>query len=120
MSRRLVIKGQLERADFALRMALDIELSSPIGLMGATGAGKTTLLRVLAGLEPSFCGRITFCGQVWSDTGDASAGFIPAHQRGVGVAFQDSRLLPASTVRGNLMFASHVLLAAAMTLARLA
>jgi molybdate transport system ATP-binding protein len=73
--------------------------------MGATGAGKTTLLRVIAGLEPSFRGRITFCDEVWSDTGDASARFIPPHQRGVGVAFQDSRLLPARTVRGNLLFA---------------
>lgn len=117
MSRRLVIEGQLERADFVLRMALDIELSSPVGLMGATGAGKTTLLRVLAGLEPSFCGRITFCGQVWSDTGDASAGFIPAHQRGVGVAFQDSRLLPARTVRGNLIFASRRAKEGGLTLA---
>ena len=105
MSRRLVIEGQLERADFALQLALDIELSSPVGLMGATGAGKTTLLRVIAGLEPSFRGRITFCDEVWSDTGDASARFIPPHQRGVGVAFQDSRLLPARTVRGNLLFA---------------
>ena len=105
MSRRLVIEGQLERADFALQLALDIELSSPVGLMGATGAGKTTLLRVIAGLEPSFRGRITFCDEVWSDTGDASARFVPPHQRGVGVAFQDSRLLPARTVRGNLLFA---------------
>jgi molybdate transport system ATP-binding protein len=100
-----VIEGQLERADFALQLALDIELSSPVGLMGATGAGKTTLLRVIAGLEPSFRGRITFCDEVWSDTGDASARFVPPHQRGVGVAFQDSRLLPARTVRGNLLFA---------------
>jgi molybdate transport system ATP-binding protein len=105
MSRRLVIEGQLERADFALQLALDIELSSPVGLMGATGAGKTTLLRVIAGLEPSFRGRITFCDEVWSDTGDASARFVPPHQRGVGVAFQDSRLLPARTVRGYLLFA---------------
>ena len=73
--------------------------------MGATGAGKTTLLRVIAGLEPSFRGRITFCDEVWSDTGDASARFVPPHQRCVGVAFQDSRLLPARTVRGNLLFA---------------
>ena len=105
MSHRLVMEGQLERADFTLRLALDIEVSSPVGLMGATGAGKTTLLRVLAGLEPAFRGRITFCDEVWSDSGGTSAGFIPPHQRGVGVAFQDSRLLPMRTVRENLVFA---------------
>ena len=117
MSRRLVIEGQLERADFALKLSLDFELSSPVGLMGATGAGKTTLLRVLAGLEPSFRGRIIFCDAVWSDSADASAGFIPPHQRRVGVAFQDSRLLPARTVRGNLMFAMRRAKEGGLTLA---
>lgn len=105
MSHRLVIDGQLERADFVLKLALDIDLSLPVGLMGATGAGKTTLLRILAGLEPGFRGRIAFCGEAWSDTTRASACFIPTHQRGVGLAFQDSRLLPGRTVRGNLAFA---------------
>ena len=117
MSRRLVIEGQLERADFALKLALEFELSSPVGLMGATGAGKTTLLRVLAGLEPSFRGRITFCDEVWSDTEDASACFIPPHQRRVGIAFQDSRLLPARTVRGNLVFAMRRAREGGLTLA---
>ena len=77
MSRRLVIDGQLKRADFVLNLALDIELSLPVGLMGATGAGKTTLLRVLAGLEPGFRGRITFCNEVWSDTRDTPSLFHP-------------------------------------------
>ena len=117
MSRQLVIEGQLERADFVLKLALEFDLSSPIGLMGATGAGKTTLLRVLAGLEPSFRGRITFCDEVWSDTADASAGFVPPHQRRVGIAFQDSRLLPARTVRGNLLFAMRRAREGGLTLA---
>jgi molybdate transport system ATP-binding protein len=117
MSRRLVIEGQLERADFALKLALEFELSSPVGLMGATGAGKSTWLRVLAGLEPSFRGRITFCDEVWSDTEDASACFIPPHQRRVGIAFQDSRLLPARTVRGNLVFAMRRAREGGLTLA---
>ena len=107
MSRRLVIEGQLERADFALKLALEFDLSSPVGLMGPTGAGKTTLLRVLAGLEPSFRGRITFCDEVWSDTADVSAGFIPPHQRRVGIAFQDSRLLPARTTHCEHQIPSH-------------
>ena len=117
MSRQLVIEGQLERADFVLKLALEFDLSSPVGLMGATGAGKTTLLRVLAGLEPSFRGRITFCDEVWSDTADASACFIPPHQRRVGIAFQDSRLLPARTVRGNLVFAMRRAREGGLTLA---
>ena len=117
MSRRLVIEGQLERTDFALKLALEFDLSSPVGLMGPTGAGKTTLLRVLAGLEPSFRGRITFCDEVWSDTADVSAGFIPPHQRRVGIAFQDSRLLPARTVRGNLVFAMRRAREGGLTLA---
>ncbi len=117
MSHRLMIDGQLERADFVLKLTLDIDMSLPVGLMGATGAGKTTLLRVLAGLEPCFHGRITFCDEIWSDTTRAPARFIPAHQRSVGVAFQDSRLLPARTVRGNLVFAMHRAREGGLTLA---
>ncbi|GIR70604.1 MAG: hypothetical protein CM15mP74_18550 [Halieaceae bacterium] len=32
---------------------------------------------------------------------------VPTHQRGLGVAFQDSRLLPGRTVENNLNFATQ-------------
>ena len=105
MSRQLIIKGCLRRARFTLVLDLDVDLTEPLGILGATGAGKTTLLRVIAGLEPDFSGRVEFCGEIWHD-GDHSDQ-VPTHQRGLGVVFQDGRLLPERTVERNLAFAQQ-------------
>ena len=64
MSRQLIIKGCLRRARFTLDLDLDVDLTQPLGILGATGAGKTTLLRVISGLEPDFSGRVEFCGEI--------------------------------------------------------
>ena len=105
MSRQLIIKGCLRRARFKLDLDLDLDLTQPLGILGATGAGKTTLLRVIAGLEPDFSGQVEFCGEIWHD-GDHSDQ-VPTHQRGLGVVFQDGRLLPERTVERNLAFAQQ-------------
>jgi molybdate transport system ATP-binding protein len=103
MSKQLVIEGSLQRARFKLEIDLRIDLSDALGIMGATGAGKTTLLRVIAGLERDFFGRVEFCGDLWHDGNQFDR--VPTHQRGLGVVFQDSRLLPGRTVESNLAFA---------------
>ena len=105
MSHQLIIKGSLRRARFTLDLDLAVDLSKPLGIMGATGAGKTTLLRVIAGLERDFSGRVEFCGEVWHDGDQFDR--MPTHQRGLGVVFQDGRLLPGRTVESNLAFAQQ-------------
>ena len=103
MSHQLIIKGSLRRARFTLDLDLNVDLTKPLGIMGATGAGKTTLLRVIAGLEPDFSGQVEFCGEIWHDGEHPDQ--VPTHQRGLGVVFQDGRLLPGRTVESNLAFA---------------
>ena len=105
MSGQLIIKGCLRRARFTLDLDLDVDLTQPLGILGATGAGKTTLLRVIAGLEPDFSGQVEFCGEIWHDGDHPDQ--VPTHQRGLGVVFQDGRLLPGRTVERNLAFAQQ-------------
>ena len=107
MSARLQIAGQLVRDGFSVELSLDVDLSEPLGVLGPTGAGKTTLLRIIAGLEPDFRGRVevTVDGHrhIWAELDQGER--VPVHRRGVGVVFQDSRLLPGRTVRANLEYA---------------
>ena len=69
-------------------------------VMGPSGSGKSSLFAFLAGfLDPVF----NASGQVLVDGVDVTA--KPAHQRHLGLLFQDPILFPHMDVAGNLMFA---------------
>lgn len=70
-------------------------------LLGGSGCGKTTVLRCIAGFETLGEGEIRLSGRVLADAAMA----VPAHQREVGMVFQDYALFPHLSVRGNLEFA---------------
>ena len=72
------------------------------GVFGASGAGKTTLLHLIAGLITPSAGTIRLGDEVLFDA--ASGINLPVHRRRVGVVFQDDRLFPHLTVRGNLLY----------------
>jgi molybdate transport system ATP-binding protein len=98
------------QARIALRypgFELGVDLRLPAGgvsaLFGPSGSGKTTCLRCFAGLEPGCEGRIVVGGEVWQDS--AAGRFVPPHRRPYGFVFQDARLFPHLTVRGNLRYA---------------
>jgi molybdate transport system ATP-binding protein len=85
---------------------LDAEFATPTpgvtALFGRSGCGKTTLVNVLAGLQPAR-GRIALDDAVWLDSGRGID--VPAEKRRIGYVFQDARLFPHYTVRGNLLYA---------------
>jgi ABC-type nitrate/sulfonate/bicarbonate transport system ATPase subunit len=85
-------------ADFRL----DIAPGSVIALSGPSGIGKSTLLRLIAGIDRDFTGSIAVDG-------------IPAHQAPPpGFVFQDPRLLPWLTTRGNIRAAAPAMTSAAV------
>jgi molybdate transport system ATP-binding protein len=93
----------LARGAFNLIARFETPASGVTALFGPSGAGKSMLLSALAGLNRIEQGRISLGGRVLDDV---AAGLrIPPHQRGVGLVFQDARLLPHLSVRGNLAYA---------------
>ncbi|CAG0960654.1 sulfate transport system ATP-binding protein [Methylophilaceae bacterium] len=95
------ISASLLRPKFTLQAELKID-QRVTGLFGPSGSGKSTLLNILAGLVRPDHGSI-LVDQV--PLFDSAAGIdVAVHRRHVGLVFQDSRLFPHMTVRGNLEY----------------
>lgn len=71
-------------------------------LFGRSGAGKTTIVNALAGLVRPDRGRIVVAGETLfsSDAGIDR----PTERRRLGYVFQEARLFPHFSVRGNLVY----------------
>lgn len=67
-------------------LSLTIPLDKPVVIAGRSGCGKTTLLRILAGLDRDFEGTIEG---------------VPER---ISFMFQEDRLLPWQSVKGNIEF----------------
>ncbi|MHA5052838.1 ABC transporter ATP-binding protein [Streptomyces sp. SD15] len=78
--------------------AVDLEAAEHeiVCVLGPSGSGKSTLLRTVAGLQALDGGRVLLGGR--------DQGGVPAHQRGVGLMFQDHQLFPQRDVGGNVAF----------------
>ena len=73
-----------------------------VALFGPSGAGKTSVLNAVAGLLRPAAGRIAVAGRVLFDS--ASGINLRPEQRACGYVFQDARLFPHQSVRGNLLY----------------
>ncbi|MGW4884056.1 ABC transporter ATP-binding protein [Streptomyces murinus] len=78
--------------------AVDLEVAEHevVCVLGPSGSGKSTLLRAVAGLQSLDAGRVSLAGR--------DQGGVPAHQRGVGLMFQDHQLFPQRDVGANVAF----------------
>ncbi|MBX3687807.1 cell division ATP-binding protein FtsE [Dokdonella sp.] len=80
------------------------ELSFEVGtgeiafVTGHSGAGKSTLLKLVSLAERPTRGQITVNGR---DLARVRSGAIPLHRRGIGMVFQDHRLLTDRSVFDN-------------------
>jgi len=74
-------------------------------IFGASGAGKTTLVNLIAGLATPERGTISIDGDALFDS-DRGIN-LPASRRRIGYVFQDGRLFPHYSVRGNLLYGAR-------------
>ncbi|MBQ2614742.1 MAG: cell division ATP-binding protein FtsE [Clostridia bacterium] len=86
-------------------LSVKIEKGEFVFLIGATGAGKSTLMKLLLREEVADDGQVLINGQ---DVKKLRGRNIPKFRRGIGVVFQDFRLLPDRTVYENIAFAMQV------------
>ncbi len=73
-----------------------------VALFGRSGAGKTSLVNMLAGLSRPDSGRIEIEGVTVFDSSHGVD--LPPERRRIGYVFQEGRLFPHMTVRGNLTY----------------
>ncbi|MEY2953956.1 MAG: hypothetical protein RLZZ401_2043 [Pseudomonadota bacterium] len=87
----------------------DVSFRLPAGdigaLIGPSGCGKTTLLRAVAGLEAMTGGEVRLKGDVVGAPGVHRT----AHDRRIGMVFQDYALFPHLDVQSNVAFGIHEL-----------
>jgi molybdate transport system ATP-binding protein len=98
----LSVDISLVRGNFRLEAAFSAQTPGVTALFGRSGCGKTTLVNLIAGLIRAGRGRIALGEQVWFDSG--SGVDVPAERRHIGYVFQDARLFPHYSVRGNLLY----------------
>jgi molybdate transport system ATP-binding protein len=79
----------------SFELAVSLEVSRTVALVGPSGAGKTSVLRVAAGLVDG--GRVAYDGEDWTE--------LPPERRRVGFVFQDYALFPHLSVRANVAYA---------------
>lgn len=81
---------------FMRGIALSVDASEIVAILGPSGSGKSTLLGEIAGVVPTPAGRVLVDGV---DITDA-----PIHTRGVGLIFQEPLLFPHLDVSGNIAY----------------
>jgi ABC-type Fe3+/spermidine/putrescine transport system ATPase subunit len=77
-------------------VSLSVAEGEMFTLLGPSGCGKTTLLRLIAGFYAADEGAIRFNERV--------VNAVPAHERGIGMVFQNYALWPHMTVFENVAY----------------
>jgi cell division transport system ATP-binding protein len=87
-------------------VTIDIEKGDFIFIVGPSGAGKSTFIKLLFREELPTSGSLYVNGR---NVAELDRDEIPYLRRGLGIVFQDFRLLPNKTVYENVAFAMEVI-----------
>lgn len=87
-------------------VSLEIDRGEFVFLVGASGSGKSTFIRLVLKEDSASRGGVYVAGQ---NVANIPSWRVPRLRRGIGVVFQDFRLLPNKTVFSNVAFAMQVI-----------
>ncbi|MGP7973162.1 ATP-binding cassette domain-containing protein, partial [Proteus mirabilis] len=85
-----------------LEVNTQLPTESITAVFGLSGAGKTSLINVIGGLTKPDSGHIVLNNHTLVDIEKKI--YLPPEKRKVGYVFQDARLFPHYTVKGNLLY----------------
>ncbi len=101
------VSKDYQKTTHALRnINLEVRKGEFVFVVGASGSGKSTIIRLLMREFKPDKGKIYVNG---TDIGRLRRVSVAGHRRGIGVVFQDFRLLPNLTVYENVAFAQQVI-----------
>lgn len=103
----LEVAVRRRQGSFTVDAAFRVAETGITALFGRSGAGKTSIIEMVAGLARPDEGRIVAAGRVLFDSRKGVD--MPPERRRIGCIFQDSRLFPHLTVRGNLDYGRRLL-----------
>jgi molybdate transport system ATP-binding protein len=98
----LEISLEKRQGEFRVDAAFCSADATVTALFGRSGAGKTSVISMVAGLNRPDRGRVVLGHRILFDSTEGID--VPVHRRGIGYIFQESRLFPHYTVRGNLVY----------------
>jgi len=87
-------------------VTVEIDKGDFIFVVGPSGAGKSTFIKLILREELPSSGQLVVNGRNVVDMADKE---VPYLRRGLGIIFQDYRLLPNKTVYDNVAFAMQVI-----------
>ncbi|WP_305845073.1 molybdenum ABC transporter ATP-binding protein ModC [Photobacterium leiognathi] len=105
-SKRLKIQFKQQLGDLALDVDLNVPMKGITAIFGRSGAGKTSLVNVLSGLTKPDQGEIKLGDHTLYNS--AKKIFLSPDKRKIGYVFQDARLFPHYSVKGNLNYGVKV------------
>ncbi|HET7414331.1 MAG TPA: cell division ATP-binding protein FtsE [Arthrobacter sp.] len=87
-------------------VSLEVDRGEFVFLVGPSGSGKSTFIRLVLKEDRATRGAVHVAGR---NVANIPNWRVPKLRRGIGVVFQDFRLLPNKTVFGNVAFAMQVI-----------
>lgn len=102
------VTKQYPSSELAALSDVDITINDGefVFLVGSSGSGKSTMIRLILKEETASEGAVEVDG---INVGELPNKDVPEFRRGMGVVFQDFRLLPNRTVYENIAFALEVI-----------